>query len=316
MSVESCLPASLCGPETTIIPVGGGLSGAGVYRVEAAGDAFVLKVSAEGEPVDAWRRRLHVQRLAADAGLAPRIVHVDEERRAILSEFVADLGFPPLFGNPQTREAALAQLGRTIRRVHDLPLPADAERKDAREMLRGTASALDAEFAVPDFVRDAVQRVLGQEPPASDRPLVLSHNDVHPANIVYDGENLLLVDWDVAGLNDPLYDLAAISLFLRMDEATCAKLLAAHDGHPVSELPPRFAYNRRLVGVLCGTMFLNIARQKGHPGDGGAQTIDSAPALGELYQRMRAGALNLATTEGQWSFGLALIKEGVASRDS
>lgn len=49
---------------------------------------------------------------------------------------------------------------------------------------------------------------------------------------------------DTAGSNDPLY-LAAISVFLRMDEDTCRALLSAHDDAPAAELPPRLAYNRR-----------------------------------------------------------------------
>ena len=148
--------------------------------------------------------------------------------------------------------------------------------------------------------------------PRANAPFVVSHNDVNPTNLVYDGENLLLLDWETAGPNDPLYDLAAIAVFLRMDEGTCLKLLAAHDGESVSTLPARFAYNRRLVSVLCGAAFLHLARQSGHAGATSDQTLDSTPSLGDVYLQVRAGALSPATSEGQWSFGLALVKESVA----
>jgi hypothetical protein len=36
-------------------------------------------------------------------------------------------------------------------------------------------------------------------------------------------------------------------------------------------------------------------------------------SLAELYQRLRAGSLDVRTAEGQWSFGLALLKETFAS---
>lgn len=176
------------------------------------GQAFVLKVAAASEPLADWRRKVHIQQLASNAGLAPRVVHVDETQRAVLSEFVVDRSFFAIYGDPRTREGALALLGRMIRRVHDLPLPAPA----------------------------------------------------------------------------------------------------AHDGEPVSAIPARLAYDRRLVAVLCGTNFLNIARQTGHTGASGTETLDSALSLGEFYQRMRAGALNIASSEGQWNFGLALVKESFA----
>ena len=84
MNLEACLPADLRGPTTTITRVAAGQSGAGVYRVEAAGQAFVLKISDEGEPLAGWRRKLHIQQLAANAGLAPRVVHAEEARRAAM----------------------------------------------------------------------------------------------------------------------------------------------------------------------------------------------------------------------------------------
>jgi len=312
VSLEDCLPAELRGPDTTITRIAAGLSGAGVYRVEAAGQAFVLKTVGDDVPADAWRRKLHVQRLAADAGLAPRVVHVDEERRAVVSDFVADRSLAAFYGDPRTRDAAISLLGRTVRRVHALPLPADAEAKTPRAFLAEVWSALAAaDFAVPAFVRDAARRVLAEEPAASERPAVLSHNDVNPTNLVFDGENLLLVDWDTAGPNDPFFDLAAIAVFLRMDEDTSRALLAAYDGAPVSSLPARFVYDRRVVAVLCGTGFLRLARLGGHAGATGEETVDSAPSLVEFYQRLRTGAVSIATAEGQWAFGLALVKAGV-----
>src|SRR5512144_2186796 len=135
MTIEDCLPADLRGPTTTITRIAAGLSGAGVYRVEAAGQSFVLKIASETENDADWRRALHVQRLAADAGLAPRIVHVDEARRAVLNTFVADRSFVAFYRDPRTHEAALTQLGRTVRRIHALPLSADAHRRDPRELL-------------------------------------------------------------------------------------------------------------------------------------------------------------------------------------
>jgi aminoglycoside phosphotransferase (APT) family kinase protein len=307
VSLADCLPPDLRGPDTTITRIAAGLSGAGVHRVEAAGRSFVLKISDDSEPDADWRRRLHIQQLAAEAGLAPAIVHVDEARRAVLSVFVADRSFAAFFMDPRTRDAAIAQLGRTLRRVHDLPLPPGATSRDPRALLATVWAELAASFA-PAFAREAVERALTEAPPADERPDVLSHNDVNPTNLVYDGESILLLDWQTAGPMHPFFDLAAISVFLRMDEAACLALLAAHDGAPVVTLPARFTYSRRLAAVLCGTMFLYLARQLQHPGATGADTLDSTPSLADFYQRMRSGALNIASADGQWAFGLALLK--------
>jgi hypothetical protein len=164
--------------------------------------------------------------------------------------------------------------------------------------------------SVPPFAREARQRVLDETPPPAERAPVLCHNDVNPGNLVDDGERLLLVDWETAAPNDPFYDLAAIATFLRMDEASARRLLAAHDGAEVARLPERFAFFRRVVAALCGATFVQIAGAGGHPG-ARDERRETALSLGELYGRLRTGAVQLGTPDGQWAFGLALLRESL-----
>jgi hypothetical protein len=285
MDLEAYLPPALRG--ATITRITQGLSGAGVYRVEANDRAYVLKVGVE---------RPAIQRAAAEAGLAPRITHVDDERRAIVSELVADRGFAAFYMT--AREPALELLGRTLRRVHELPVAGAPA--DPLGFLETLVRRLEG-FAVPGFARDFMARMRDEVPPPADRPLVQSHNDVNPANLVYDGQRLLLLDWDVAGPNDPFYDPATIALFMRMDDDACRRLLA------LPAIPPRFRYVRRLVGALCGGIMLTFARDGGHAGDASAQALP----LVDVYTKIRAGTLSPATPDGTWTFGLALL--GAAS---
>jgi aminoglycoside phosphotransferase (APT) family kinase protein len=306
-----CVPADLRGPATTITTIAGGLSGAGVHRVDANGRTFVLKISKRDESIDAWRARREILLLAADAGVAPRVIHTDEARRAVLSVFVAGKPFPAAYLDPRTRQAAVTDLGRTLRRVHDLPVPAGTDSRDPREVLATTWSGLSETPGIPAFVGDAVRRVLDEPPPRGRRDAVLSHNDVNPGNLIYDGEQLLLVDWDAAGSNDPYYDLAAIAVFHRMDDETCRRLLSAHDGESVDEIPAYFAYTRRLIAVLCPVVGMGMQVSNGHaPARSAAtETLESTLSLGEFYQKLRAGEVRLDSPDGGRAFGLALVKE-------
>lgn len=304
VDLTDCLPAALRTPTTAIAPIGAGQSGALVFRVDAGGATYVLKVARADEPTEAWRARLAIQRAAVAAGVAPAIVHVDDDRRAVTSAFVEDRALPALFGDPATRGRAVALLGTTLRRVHDLPLATTAPRQDPREMLRSLERAL-AGVPMPAFVAPRVAAMLAEAPPPAERADVLSHNDVNPSNLAFDGDRLFLLDWDIAGINEPFYDLAAIAMFLRMDEAACLDLLAAHDGARPAAVPARFAYDRRLVGVLCGAAFLRLACKTGHPGD----ATTTGLRLAAFYPQLRAGAVGLGTPEGRWAFGLALLNQ-------
>lgn len=309
---SECLPANLR-DTATITRMAGGLSGAGVHRVDAEGRTFVLKISSSDEAIDSWRTRLEILRLAANADVAPKVIHTDEARRAVLSQFVAGKPFVAVYGDPRTRDAAVRDLGRTLRRIHDLAVPANADSRDPREFLSTTWSGLSGITGIPAFVGDAVRRVLDEAPPPSGRDTVLSHNDVNPGNLVYQDEKLLMVDWDAAGRNDPIYDLAAIAVFLRMDNETCLRLLSAHDGEPVTEIPASFAYMRRLIAVLGAVVGMGMQISNGRADSTGpTETLESTLSLGEFYQKLRAGELRLDSPEGGRAFGLALIKESFA----
>jgi aminoglycoside phosphotransferase (APT) family kinase protein len=306
--LEACLPAALRGPTTAITRIAAGMSGAGVYRVTAGGAAYVLKVTRPEDPPDAWTARTQVLRAAAEAGLAPRVVHVDEARRAVVTELVVDRSFGARFTDPRTHAAALGELGATLRRVHALPLPPGAAPMESRAFLARSWAGL-GDFPLPAWNADVVRRVLDEAPPAGRAP-VLSHNDANPTNLVYDGKRVLLLDWDNAGANDPLYDLAAVAVFFRMDDATCAQLIAAHDEAAVEvPLPARFRYQRREIAALCGALFLSLARAAGHPGARGGETFELTLTLADVHARLRVGELSARTADGQFAYGQALLKE-------
>lgn len=305
--VRRCLPDLLNRPTTVITPIAAGLSDAGVFRVDVGDQHFVLKITPPDEPLAGWRHQLQVQRAAGALGIAPAVVHIDEDRRAVLSALVADQSWAAYFGNPATRDAAIAALGLLLRTRRELPIPPGLEAADPRRVLHDLWRALLADCTLPTFVRDAVDALDAEVPPAPIASRVMSHNDVNPSNLVFDGTRVLLLDWQTAAPNDPLYDVAAVAMFCRMDEATCRQLLAAHDDAPVATLPDAFRYYRRCAAVISGVAALRAARARGHAGS--AVAVDATPSLGEVYQQLRSGTGEIRSLTGQWTFGLALVKE-------
>jgi len=310
MTPLDCLPEPLRRPETTLTRIAAGLSGAEVYRVDADGQSFVLKRATSDQPVSDWLRQVRYQQLAGQSQLAPTVIHVEEKQRAVLSTFLVDRAFPAFIGPPATRPAALRLLGKTLRDVHALPITEGHPGTDVRAFLVQVQTSLSG--ALPIFAADAVQRVLDETPPDSGRAPVLSHNDVNPTNLVFDGERLRLLDWDHAGPNEPYFDLATAAVFFRLNDADSVALLSAYEERAVSALPERLRFDCRLVAALCGAMMLRVASR----GDPAVRTSDeqleTTLGLGDFYQRVRSGAESFATHEGQRRFGLALLKESLS----
>jgi thiamine kinase-like enzyme len=58
--------------------------------------------------------------------------------------------------------------------------------------------------------------------------IVFGHNDLLAANIFDDGERLWLLDWDYAGLNSPLFDLANLASNNDFSQTHEAAMLTAY----------------------------------------------------------------------------------------
>jgi thiamine kinase-like enzyme len=79
--------------------------------------------------------------------------------------------------------------------------------------------------------------------------ILFGHNDLLAANIFDDGERLWLIDWDYAGLNSPLFDLANLASNNSFDEADERALLAAYFG-----VEPEASVLRAFEAMKCASL--------------------------------------------------------------
>jgi aminoglycoside phosphotransferase (APT) family kinase protein len=302
------LPAARVGSVERLEPITQGLSGASVYAVTASRGEYVLRVHNAADP-EYFAHELRVLRRAAEAGVAPRLVHVDEAARAVVSARV--LG-PPLgvaLADPAERGRVLESVVASLRTLHALDTAGVAER-DPLPYSRAAWLAVRDRPGFPSWALPlepmlaAIAASLAQ-----DTRLVLSHNDVNPGNFLWDGTRAWLVDWEVAGLTHPYFDLATLALFLRLEDEAALALVASHDGAPLDE-PSKASFRalRKLAGVLCGSTILGLAPDLTLRA---APTLDDAPLLGDVYAALRTGELELQSPLGQATLGLALLALGV-----
>ncbi len=171
------------------------------YAVSTSEGRFVVRVSSGP---DAWlaadrsvERALHG--IAAAAGIAPGIIQGND--RWLITEFAGGrLWTEADFADPRR----LGALGRTLRRLHQLP-PPQPGRFDLLDALCGYAGRA----GVPDGYlvhAAAAWEVSG----AAHRPLAIVHHDLHGSNLIDSPEGLVLIDWECAAVSDPLLDLACV----------------------------------------------------------------------------------------------------------
>jgi spectinomycin phosphotransferase len=209
-------------PAATFLPLGADPSSA-VYRVEAAGGAFLLKLR-RGPFNELTALVTAALRAQGAADIVAPLATVDGTRWAqahgctwlLYPFFAGENGFRAAMSPAQW-----ARLGATVRAVHDAALPPDLAARLPRETFgprsRDAVRAFQARVARERFDdptaaafaalwrerRDEIaQIVAGAERLAAalqrrDAPLVPCHADLHAGNVlVGPGDTLAVVDWD------------------------------------------------------------------------------------------------------------------------
>jgi aminoglycoside phosphotransferase len=304
------LPEQRVGTVDRAEPITLGLSGAGVYSVTTSRGAYVLRVQSSEVDERSFAQHVSILRRAADARIAPAVVHVDEAARAVVSERVLGTSIAVALADPAQRAPVFASVVDRLRTLHAF----DRSDISERDPISYARRALEAGRPRPGFPPWAVSL----EPTfnsiaatlAEDSHRVVSHNDVNPVNVLWDGVRTWLVDWEVAGLGHRYYDIAVLALFLRFGDDVALDLCARHDG---AQLDGRsrtsFLALRKLAGLLGGLTFLTLVDDLGvRP----APTFADAPTLGDFYAAMRRGELDLQSPRGRASMGLALLRESIA----
>jgi aminoglycoside phosphotransferase (APT) family kinase protein len=302
------LPSERFGAIREVRPMAHGMSGASVYDVTTERGQYVLRI-AQRSAAEQWSRQLETLRLASAAGIAPSIEWVNEDALALVSTRISGGNFISALGDPLQRPRVLASLVDTLATLHRLPGDGVLDADPVHEA-RGLWRQQSVKPGFPGWASHAPEQLDRCERHLlADSRRVLSHNDLNPTNVLWDGARVWLVDWEVSGLTHPYYDLAVLSMFLNLSEPDALALLARQEGVAITpQQAETFAALRRVASILCGTMFLSLA---GELRSIVSASIEEVPTLAQLYAKLGKGELSLRSPSGQARFGEALLRQGL-----
>lgn len=207
-------------PIEAVAPVSGGTTAARLFRIDAGGRDYLLRMEGSVSPLQLLQIKGPANalqnphqyislRIAAEAGIAPRLYYADEGSRIAMMDFVSRRPLGTYAGGP----AALAKaLGELLARLHATPVfPHLVRYPDIVGQLWShvCGSGLFAP-GVLDRYSERLEHIRVTYV-WNDANSLSSHNDSIPANILYDGSRLWMIDWESAYCNDPLVDIAIMS---------------------------------------------------------------------------------------------------------
>jgi thiamine kinase-like enzyme len=228
--------SALLGPrQGAVLRLEGGITNRN-FRVNFGGTDYVVRLPGKDTDllgIDREAERL-ATRKAAELGLGPKVAAMLDQPPCLVTSFV------------ESREMTAAELrepgrveevGEGLRRFHHsgLELPTEFY---ASEIARHYAEVAQSRGgALPDgfdhasaCARKVVKAVRRN---AEHQPLP-SHNDLLTANFLNDGEHLVIVDWEYAGMGDPFFDLGNFAVNNGLGDADEERLLAAYFGEPAT----------------------------------------------------------------------------------
>ncbi len=198
-------PASV----TDIRPVTGGASKASTLRIDAGSGVYLLRLEVDQRGFRNPRRSYPCLRAAAAAGIAPAVHHADEATGVVLMDFIVER---PLTAFPGGEPSLLRTLGEMVARLQ-ATAPFPAVTADFGALVEAMLHLVrDGGLFAPGVLDRHVAgltRVRAEYPRAAAQ--VSAHNDINPRNVLFDGQRLWLVDWELAFRNDPLADIANIA---------------------------------------------------------------------------------------------------------
>lgn len=198
------------------------------WLVTTDADRFVVRISDLGAAQELQIDRdseASVLQHVARAGIGPQVLRCDPTSGILVTRY---LGATWTARDAQA-DANIHELAEVLRRLHSLDIPAGVRAVDLastvdgyiRTLLeRGTHSGL----ALP-ALRDCADETAMQL--RQDSTPRLCHNDVHHLNVV-GGDPVRLIDWEYAGVGEPLFDLASVCVYHRYRKPQRERLLAAY----------------------------------------------------------------------------------------
>jgi hypothetical protein len=245
-------------PLTSIEPITGGASGALTYRILVATRSYLLRIETARDVFRNPQRSYVCLQTASDAGIAPPLRYADPVAGVAIMDFVRQR---PVLEYPAGRAGLLRDMGTLITRMQStlvfpplIDYPTMLERMLA--MLGG--SGLFSPGLLDPHV-EGFERIRHIYPWSESAP-VSSHNDLNPGNILYDGERLWIIDWELAFRNDPFVDVAIVAENLANIPELEEVLLMAWLGHapkPVDRA--RLALMRQLTRLFYGCLMLSTS---------------------------------------------------------
>ena len=273
-----------------IAPLAGGMTNRNYLVSNANAEKFVVRIGQDLPEHGVMRfNELAAARAAFAAGISPEVVFASQG--VLVCRYIESHTLTP----------------EDIRNPHYLPAIIDLMKRCHRDIPRYIRGPVLA-FWVFQVIRNYVSALSGAansmlttelarlaamaeqlEQAVGPIQLVFGHNDLLAANFLDDGKRLWLIDWDYAGFNSPLFDLANLSSNNAFNSAQDQALLHHYFGDQFTESCSRSFAAMKCASLLRETLWgAYSAQHSSIDFDYQAYTLDYLTRLDDVWNQFQS----------------------------
>ena len=213
------------------------------FKLQKAKISYVLRID------DHHTKDLKIDRLkeslvlnnAARAQIAPEVIFEDHKHGILVTLFIK--GSPWLkkdFHDPKK----IKILAKLLHEIHALPEVGYSFKP--KEIAKNYISNIGAHSDYYDFSNKCM-KIIADLGCTQDQ--CCCHNDIHGSNLIQ-GERLMVLDWEYAFDNSPMFELASISSYHNLNKASNLLLLDEYYGSQSKYLYNQFLTQTRLFDAI------------------------------------------------------------------
>lgn len=211
--------------------LGGGLCNE-TYRVQTKHKAYVLRInSRQNEYLNLTRRsEIEVMKKAHREGFSPQVIADDHPEHYVVTEFIDGR---MLEKDDLADENIKTMIMNRLKVIHGME--SQGRKCTPYDLIHGYLRGADS-FQVKrpyglNRLLDRVEKIAHQRSNDKTYNNRFCHNDSFLCNMIYTGDRLQIIDWELSGIGDVFFELTLIPFTNQFSEAEEREWLRLYFGH-------------------------------------------------------------------------------------
>jgi len=170
------------------------------YKIITVKKEYLLRVFKDDTTVNISRDfEFCIQKKVAKKGIAPKPFFLNLNRSFMITEFINGTH------KYQLNNKELIKFIKTIKKFHTFKI--EKKEYDFKKDFKAYRDRLK-DRSSKKLIKESLRELkkIEQYP----KKLVLTHHDLNPKNIIFTKNNIKIIDWEYAGVNDLFFDLASV----------------------------------------------------------------------------------------------------------